>query len=259
MILRGVLVPEWLQDGVEFGEESPVLEVDLLMVRVANLRAKSLALGKNVTVPCREQQWKDVATEAQELDAALVAWSRAVPEGWKFSTHPSPINLDSPGSNLLYNGPVHIYTTHGHATIWNRYRAIRLIVNSIRNRALSNLLQFPWQCSLIIAQLDLCQRNINSVTNDLCGSVPFFFNSPDSTGEGTGSRSIRVGNFVISSDREILPKMAILLAWPLAVAVSTDGVPEPQRQWLRRRLKIVANSVGDAILESVAEQAEFRF
>jgi hypothetical protein len=53
--------------------------------------------------------------------------------------------------------------------------------------------------------------------------------------------------------------MAGLLAWPLAVAVSTEAVPEPQRQWLERKLKIVASSLGDSILESVAEKREFRF
>ena len=229
------------------------------MVRIATLRAKSLALREKSTLPFGVNCLEVVAAEAQELDTALASWSRDVPEDWKFSTQPSPASLGPPETDLRYNGPVHTYTTHGHAAIWNRYRAVRLIVNSIRIRALSDLLQNQSQHSFVVPQQDLCQKNMDSIVEDLCGSVPFFFNSPNTNGDGTGLRSIRLGNFVISTESEILPKMAGLLAWPLTLAVSTDGVPEPQRQWLKRKLKIVATSIGDAILESVAEQGEFRF
>lgn len=236
-----------------------MLEFDSLMVRVANLRAKSLALDKQSPLQLDGQQWKDVSTEAEELDIALVSWSQALPEDWQFSAHPSPANTDPPESDLLYTGPVHLYKTHGHAAIWIRYRAIRLIVNSIRNRTLSKLLQCVCHGDLIVAQRELCQKNIESITNDMCGSVPFFFNFPNDPAGTPGLKSIRLGKFIINTDDAILPKMAILLAWPLAVAVSTDGIPDPQRQWLRYRLKVAANSLGDAVLESVAERAEFRF
>jgi hypothetical protein len=96
---------------------------------------------------------------------------------------------------------------------------------------------------------------MEAIANDLCGGVPFFFNSLDST----GVRSIRVGKYTITTDDEILPKMACLLAWPLAVAISCEYIPEPQRQWLKDKLKLVAKSCGDAVLESVVEQGEFRF
>ena len=148
------------------------------MVRAANLRAKSLALAKASSLLSSEQQWKDVAGEAQELDSALTSWPQILPEDWKFSSQPPPADRDLPENGLFYNGAVHIYKTHGHAAMWLRYRAIHLIVNSIRNRALSNLLQYPGHGDLIVAQQQLCQKNIGSIANDLCGSVPFFFNLP---------------------------------------------------------------------------------
>jgi hypothetical protein len=43
-ILRGIPIPDFLQNGAHYGEEGPALEFDSLMVRVAALRARSLAL-----------------------------------------------------------------------------------------------------------------------------------------------------------------------------------------------------------------------
>jgi hypothetical protein len=246
-----------LLNGAEYGEEGHALEIDSLMIRVAALRTKSLALfGGESMCPFTVEE---AAAEAHELDKALALWSQAVPDDWKFSSQPCTARLESPETDLLYNGPVHTYTTHGHACVWNRYRAARLIVNSIGNRSFSNLPQYPSQHSFSMAQQEICRTNIESLANELCGSVPFFFNSPNTPGAGAGSGSIKIGGNVVKTESEILPKMAGLLAWPLTVAVSTDGVPEPQRQWLKRRLKAVAISAGDAVLESVVEQGEFRF
>ena len=236
-----------------------MLEFDSLMVRAANLRVRSLILTHDATLKSNEQLLIDLAAEAQELDDALVSWSQELPEDWKVSTQPSPVAMDSSENGLFYSGPVHIFTTHGHGAIWLRYRAIRLIVSSMCNRALSKLVESPFPGDLIVARQALCQKNIESIANDICSSVPFFFNLPNDPAGTPGLKSIRLGKFIFSTDDDILPKMAIFLAWPLTVAVSTDGVPDPQRQWLRHRLKLAASSLGDAVLESVAERAEFRF
>lgn len=51
----------------------------------------------------------------------------------------------------------------------------------------------------------------------------------------------------------------MLLSWPLTVVYSTEGVPATQRRWLKARLKSVGNVLGDAALDTVAEQGEFIF
>lgn len=244
------------------------------MVRVANLRAKSLAVfsgnGNDTEFSIDPHQLKIVAGEADELNTALTSWSENVPEDWKFSILQSPGSLDSPESDLLYEGTSHVYTSHGHAVIWNRYRALRLIVNSICLRCLSMLLEFNLQCTLqphpsasmrpfVISQQETCRKNLDSLATELCGSVPFFFTSPNPNGDGRGSRTIRIGNRVLSTEDEILPKLAGLLAWPVAVAIRTEETPEPQREWLRRKLKIAAASMGDVILETVIDNGEFKF
>jgi hypothetical protein len=257
-ILRGIPIPDFLQNGAHYGEEGPALEFDSLMVRVAALRARSLALfsGKDAETCSDMHGSQAFAAETQNLDTALASWSQSLPEDWMFAIQTLPPNPDE--SDFTYNNIAHNYATHGHAAIWNRYRAIRLIVDSIRIRSLTHLIQtmeYQSQRSFVAIQQESIRTSMEAITNDLCGGVPFFFNSLDPT----GLRSIKMGKYTITTDDEILPKMAGLLAWPLTVAISCEYIPEPQRQWLKGKLKLVAKSCGDAVLESVVEQGEFRF
>jgi hypothetical protein len=228
------------------------------MVRVATLRNKSMFLlsGESFDPPFDTQPFEDVAIKALELHSAITSWSENLPEDWTFSTRSSSESLNGRGN--VYSNISHTYSTHGHAAIWNRYRATQLIVNSIRLRSLSHQLEtldYPSQRSFVVLQQEACRNNMELLTTDLCAGVVFFFNSLDPT----GLRTLQLGKFTITTDDEILPKVAGLLAWPLTVAVSCEYIPESQRQWLKGKLKIIAKSLGDAVLESVVEQGEFRF
>ena len=266
--LRGRNIPEWLLLGAEYGEESPTLEVDSIMVRVANLRAMSLTAfcgtGNDTDFAVDPHQLKIIAGDADQLNIALTSWSETVPDDWKFSTQYSPESSASLESDFLYEGTSHIYTSPGHAVIWNRYRALRLIVNSICLRSLSLLLEFIIPCRasmrpVIISQQETCRRNLDSLATELCYSVPFFFRSPIANGGGIELSTTKIGSPPASTESEILPKMAGLLAWPIAVAIRTEGIPEVQREWLKRRLKLAAVSMGDAMLETVIDSGEFKF
>jgi hypothetical protein len=228
------------------------------MVRVATLRNKSMFLlsRESLDPPFDTQIFEDVAIKVLELHSAIASWSESLPEDWTFSTRSSSESLNWRGH--AYSNTSHTYSTHGHAAIWNRYRAIQLIVNSICLRSLSHQLEtvdYPSQHSLVVTQQQACRNNMELLTADLCAGVLFFFNSLDPT----GLRTLQLGKFTITTDDEIIPKVAGLLAWPLTVAVSCEYIPESQRQWLKGKLKIVAKSLGDAVLESVVEQGEFRF
>ena len=227
------------------------------MIRVAALRTESLnLLLGNTEFPTDTLRSEDIAAKAQDLDTALGSWSQSLPEDWIFSIRPSPA---TPGErDNSYNDAVHEYPTHGHAAVWNRYRAVRLIVNSILIRCLAHQLQsleYSSQRSFVVIQQETVRASMQLIINELCAGVPFFFNSLDPT----GLRSIKLGKYSFTTDDEIFPKMAALLAWPLTVAVSTEYIPEAERQWLKGRLKTVAKSLGDAVLECVVEQGEFRF
>ncbi|KAI0846957.1 hypothetical protein F5Y00DRAFT_126682 [Daldinia vernicosa] len=250
-ILRGISVPEWIRDGAQFGEEGPVLILDSIMVRVAALRERSLCLFLPKSARFSTQPHPgDLAAEARSLDAALEVWSAALPEDWRFTTR-----SDST-PDFTFDGVIHVYATYGHAAIWCRYNAIRLIVNSIRNRALSVMAQCSSQMLSVAPEQDICLGKTTSLGTDLCRSIPVFFTSITVEGNPTGAMA---NDNIVHVNQEIKPKLATLLAWPLILAINTDNIPEFQKEWLKNKLKSIANTLGDAILDAAIEQNELMF
>lgn len=254
-VLRASAVPEFLHDGEKYGEEGPALTIDSMMVQVAALRAKTVRLLSNrpLEISFDERHSLEITFEAEELDARLASWETMLSEDWRFSRSVAD------DQQLRYPSCTHTYTSHGHASVWNRYRALRLIVNSIRIRCLSNVLQHHSSTSAFAAQQEMCYTSTKTIADDLCASLRYFFNSPSDDKDRSGLGVMKIGKFIIKSELDILPKLAWLLAWPLAVALNVEGLDEPQRMYLTQQLRAVARSLGDAVLESVAERSEFRF
>jgi hypothetical protein len=255
-----VAVQAWLQDGAIYGEEGPTLKLDSLMIQVAALRSKVLKIlrERERALISSANRVRDVVIEAGNLDTALASWPQGMLEEWRFSVQSfADRSEQTTMSHFLFNPSVHSYTTHGHAVVWMRYRAVRLIVCSIRMRLLSIL---KGQLS-IDAGIGGCQEDISSLATDMCYSVPYFFSSDAKRDDSDEPRpaSVRIVENAICPERKIVPRIATLLAWPLAVAVSTEAVPKAQKEWLQRKLKTVARVQGDAALESIAETEEFKF
>lgn len=259
-IMRGMKVQPWLQDGAQYGEEGPALTLDTLLVRVATLRSDSLALFQAVNPVCLNlsstRRLEALTIEAQDLDKALETWPDDLPEEWRVSTE-STVELDGTFPGFLFDGTVHSYSSLGHATVWMRYRATSLIISSILIRLLNLHSTLPSSSPSeipITPEIPICLENSASLATDICRSVPFFFNTP--TSHSSRSES---GSPSSNAEPTIEPRIATVLAWPLAVAVSTQTVPIAQKQWLRERLKTVAISQGDATLSAIAEREEFKF
>ncbi|OTB14946.1 hypothetical protein K445DRAFT_22966 [Daldinia sp. EC12] len=247
-IIRGVSVPEWLRDGSQFGEEDHVLTLDSIMVRVAALRERSLCLFLPKSARFSSQPHPgDLATEARAVDAALESWSAALPEDWKYTTR-SVLSMG------FFDGMIYGYTTYGHAAIWCRYYAICMVVNGIRNRALSVMAQCSSQMLSVAPEQDTCLQKIESLATDLCRSIPAFFTA---TGDPVAAESTRTSTTACNS--QITPKLATLLAWPLLLAVNTDFIPQSQVQWLKSKFKSIADALGDGSLEAVTEQGGLKF
>ncbi|KAE9375375.1 hypothetical protein N431DRAFT_333214 [Stipitochalara longipes BDJ] len=252
-ILRGDTVQQWLRDGAQYGEEGPALKLDVLLIRVAALRSKSLNLFRQKNLGRLLQADRtDVVAEAQNLDVALASWPQDLPEDWRFSTHCIEEYSDTRNPAHLYSDSVHSYTTHGHAAVWMRFMAVRLIVSSILIKLLSALLPK----TSINEQIGTLHQNLNLLATDMCCSVPFFFTSI-ATNHNLQSESFKTSDKTASL--EILPKIATILSWPLSVAVSTTAVPTKQKEWLKTKLKLVASVQGDAVVQSIAETEEFKF
>jgi hypothetical protein len=130
-----------------------------------------------------------------------------------------------------------------------RHLAVRLVVSSICLHLLFALPLLSAQGVSRAEQIEDCQENINSLATNICFSVPFF--NANVIHHNPESATFRINGNLTSP--EILPRIATLLSWPLSVAVSTDVVPVAQKEWLKRKLKVVAG------VQFIAKTEEFKF
>lgn len=266
-LLSGEPVPAWLQGGT-YGEPDPALALDGLMVKAASLRSKSILVMNQATrepVPTLryEEALNTVLAEAQLLDSLFAQWAEDMPQNWKFITHRSP-DYDggklSPGNHhLFYDHLFHSYTTRGHAVVWNRYRAVRLLINSIQMELLFQVTQYRPE-NLSTAYLDqstACQETINRLITDLCRSIPFFYLLDAGFGHrrrdtNPATELAVLKNSVSSQSLPIM--MAVLLAWPITIAVGIECVPLEQMKWLKCRLQAISQRVGSPRLRVTLEK-----
>lgn len=266
-LLAGDPVPAWLQDGT-YGEPDPALALDCLMIKAASLRSKSIIVinqgNRGITPIIRyEEAFKEVLAEAQLLDRLFAEWAEDIPPNWKFVTQKSPHHDDSKLSldhhNLFYDRLFHSYATHGHAVVWNRYRAVRLLINNIQMEILTQMAQYRPENlgTAYLEQSTACQETINRLTTDLCRGIPFFYllNAGFGHGRRHNDPTIELADTMDSISSHFPPiMMAVLLAWPITIAVGIEGVPSDQMEWLRCRLQAVSQRVGSPRLQVTPEK-----
>lgn len=241
-------MPAWLGHGWIWGEEGHELELDSLIVRVLILRNKSVSFLKDVDAADSEiiDKVKSIATESYTLDYDLALWALGLSQDWNFHVGWTHSHSSSNVVDVRADIPSHSYRSVSQASIWNRYRAFRLITNSIQKRALCAL-QSLFNDAFLEADMQRCQDNINNLAVDLCCGAKFMvsFKTPVRDAEATALLDMPH------------PSVAALLAWPLTVGVSIDAVRPPEKTWLKDALKAVARSLGHTQLESVSDQGEY--
>jgi hypothetical protein len=223
------------------------------MVRTAAFRSRALTFFSNasVTLPTSTPDLEYLAHTGKELEDDLVQWAESMSGEWKACRQDPPIEGDIDENNPnTYDSIFNSYTSHGHASLWIRRRALRLIINSIFIKFVAVKMQNNTDHEHLRRKQNRMRGNLASTSSELCGDVAFFFSGPRP--ETSNSPNLH-------GEHAILPRLAALLAWPLAVAVSTENVPEPQRHWLQQKLRLVASSLGDAILGRVADRGAFIF
>ena len=232
-----------------------MLQLDFFTIRMATIRSKGFEIFHDRNVnrrqPCIDKL-RSLTAEAQELDLALVGWSRDVPVGWKTSTHSSSdisrkMELDAP-----YNGPVNL----GHIAVWQRYYTVRLILNSIHLQMISSLGRPAPGKSCVDPRLERCKKTISSLATDLCCTIPVFLDHSKSMQDSMSFNAIQISG---DARENIDPKAAAITAWPLTVAVGISVLPEAQKRCLQGWLRLIANILGANILQSGVEEEIFKF
>jgi hypothetical protein len=253
-------VPDWLQQGEDFGESGPALQIDSFMVRVAAFRSRALEFfpRASLALPTSIPDLDILAHTGKQLEGDLLDWAESMSGEWRCdkSMPPGVAHNDAVGDT--YEGHRNSYTSYGHASLWLRQRALRIIINSIFIKFISARMQHSTNHAHLLWKQERMRRNLDSISGELCGDISYFFTHGSSDLEPSLTLT-QVVPSLRTRELTILPSLASMLAWPLAVAVSTENVPEPQRLWLQSKLSAVADSLGDAILHDVGRRGAFIF
>jgi hypothetical protein len=234
--------------------------MDSFMVRVAAFRSRALEFfpRASLALPTSIPDLDILAHTGKQLESDLVDWAEAMSGEWKCNKSTPPGGANKDADDDTYEGHRNSYTSHGHASLWLRQRALRIIINSIFIKFISVRMQSSTNHAHLLWKQEHMRGNLNTISGELCGDISYFFTHRSSDFEPSLTLTPVVPSLP-SRGLTILPSLASMLAWPLAVAVSTENVPEPQRHWLQVKLGAVADSLGDAILHDVGRRGAFIF
>lgn len=167
-----------------------------------------------------------------DLDKRYLDWSKTLPP--EFVITQVPIELRGYRQEV-YGDYYNTYTSIWIAGIWNNYRCARILANELLRHLVSRVLEesnvqeppeiqtdeqrIPYHTILAAAN-----SSIQTLSNDICCSVPFFF----STTTQDAPRAL-AGN---------------LLLWPLYLAAQTTVVTDEMRRWAVDRLAYIGETMG---------------
>ena len=222
------------------------------MVRIATLRCQTQPLLHKLSMMTPEEL-KYQAMEAHDIDTSLEQYAMCLDLQYAPSaqTQSRSLPLQTRSAHHEFEITARSYSSHSHASDWNRYRALLIIVKSIRIRLLRALVKEIHPENALLSEIGRCQQTITEMATDMLNSIPYFYIKPHK--QGTTPIRSDTGTEVCThgTDHEIIPLVATLLAWPLTVAVCAETVPEPQKSSLKGVLQFVASITGDNVPTTV--------
>jgi hypothetical protein len=247
-------VPSWLRDGALFGESGISLELDRFMVRVARLQHEAYIMLASEEFSASYQdntkiaRFKQITNAANELDEEMLFWtSHPLPE-WLYQTQ--FISIQSLRATL-YGETIHVYSSVGHAAIWNLYRTTHIILKRVMIELLQLLSSYRKLCAE--ASIDKTRGRIQDLIGDVCASIPYTVSQISTSGTPHDPRAITI------EDQEprgkVTASMISSLAFPLHVIIEAfpvSGLTYSQQQWIRAHILRVGQVLDDRILETVA-------
>ncbi|KAI1608790.1 hypothetical protein EDD36DRAFT_93513 [Exophiala viscosa] len=282
-LLRAIPLPEWMSDGVPFGEEELDLDYDRIIVRIVALRHK---LSEMQTRACKGDGPGPMAIEmlnsqARDLDAALKDWAIKIPVSHSLTRHIlAGSNSRGWPQQHFYSSMVYAYARPAYAALWAQYYSARMLVNSMRLRILK-LLVVP-SCPLVSPAYEEQRSDVamalQAMADSLACALPsvaghfapveptsvsqYDFGSSRSQSlscsvSGLLSRSVPVStsghSSVVPTDTsdgpEIKPHQARTAVWPLMIACSVEGIDQKQQEWFRAELAYIGRVAGDGVLQ----------
>jgi hypothetical protein len=211
-------------------------------------------LGIKVTRLCADVkdgvifQPREIIREALKVDADLVSVVLGAEEPWRYQSvaAPTPPSLISTMNSTIWGSFYHVYYSVIACTVWNNYRAIRIIVHELicdtikqLNSTTDSDRESPQHARLLIQ----CEQTMVQMVEDICASVPFCFGC-ELNPEDADKASSDTG---LSSAAAALPvngSGGFTLMWPLLIAANSGVAPEDMRAWIAGCLDKIGHSMG---------------
>ncbi|MCJ1460052.1 hypothetical protein MMC28_010431 [Mycoblastus sanguinarius] len=244
-LLRNLPLPDWMLDGIRFGEHDLELNYDRIFVRIVNLHYASASLQQKNGLQITKAEMLN--NEARELDKALQDWVVQFPSTWSYQRHVLTEPDDLWPRRHFYSSIVYSYSKPGYATVWSQYFAARMLINSTRLRVLDLSPPNPLADFTYEHQRLECITQLKSMAGSLASTIPFCLerfkvaNNPNSP--------ICQTSVTLNTNEEIKPYLASLAVWPLSIATSLEGIDARQQQWFRSELARLGRITGSGVLE----------
>ncbi|PGH11580.1 hypothetical protein AJ80_07050 [Polytolypa hystricis UAMH7299] len=247
-LIRNLALPEWIVEGISFGENGLDVEYDRILVRIVNLRHRLAAVNTALLKPTNEPRLtlEELDQEAQDIDEALQAWTTHFPDAWSCREH-TLSDLHTMPTNHFYFSAVCSYKMPVYAGVWNLYYTTRMLINSTRLRIIDTNSLNPDGCDH--ERHSDCTSRLHAMANRLASSIPFLlrrFKVVDSTKSLFPRSSI-----TMNINEEIEPYFALLAVWPLFIAATLKHVDPQQRLWFASELELAGRIAGYGLFESV--------
>ncbi|KAK4565640.1 hypothetical protein LTR86_003488 [Recurvomyces mirabilis] len=236
-------VPYYSRDSTAYFPRGPQRGLDVLQVRVTDVRARYAAVVKSSPsrsqVHARSESAVRLLADFDEVHNAFVDWMQGLPMEWHYSKLRSSVK--SPDTLALPAGmagqDVYTFTDTTQAILWLQYHALHLVATTLYSR-LPRFINHdkPWQTHPDPAtSSQAIPRTLNNLTSSFILTIPSFYHH----------------------HRRLTPRNALMLAWPLTVAVGTKAFSNEQEAWLQGRLDEVAEVTGAQVLRTISHNPEF--
>lgn len=240
-LIRSVPLPDWMQDGSQFGEQGVELEYDRILVRVVNLHHAATMIQQANNPP--NSSTENLSNVARELDEALHKWTRHIPEMCTYQPHVVTSPTGWPRKHF-YSSIVYSYPTPAYASAWAQYFVVRMIINSTRYKVLELGRSSPLIGPTYEKDRQECITALKVMADNLASSIPFSVERFEIDKSSTNQSSI-----TINTDDDIKPYLARLVVWPLLIACGVEGIDIKQKMWFTSELAAFGRITGDGIFE----------
>ncbi|KAF2731688.1 hypothetical protein EJ04DRAFT_471379 [Polyplosphaeria fusca] len=246
-LVRNFALPDWLEDGEDWGEHGLELGYDRLVARVARLRRRLdvLLRSQNDNHICADElrrELRQLNDEARDIDAGFQKWNATFPETWHPRKHLLPKDNDWPKEHF-YSDHIYTFPTAAESAVWNRYYSTRMLLQSTR----LNILQILSELSPIFIDNERleCLLCVKAMGDEIALTLPFALDRITVAHDEESGED----NVALRSGKDMESYRASLCMFPVTIASCNGFIDVEQRVWFGTLLSEMGRVMGFPIFE----------